>query len=68
MTREQAERCRKLMATVEDRNNEDFKTGVIDEIVNATYCIVAWDDDEGSMTICAMRNLVVQYPEQVEVA
>jgi hypothetical protein len=68
MTREQAKYCLTNNLTVEDPNAEDFRTGLVIEIVNAIYCIVSWDDDEGTLTICNMRDLVVQYPKQMEVA
>jgi hypothetical protein len=45
-------------APVEDRNDEDFKTGTIVEIVNERFAIVHWDDDEGTLAICEIRDLV----------
>jgi hypothetical protein len=68
MTREHAKHCLDHRLTVEDPNDENYRTGLIQEIVNAVYCIVLWDDSEGSMTIDKMRDLAVQYPEQLGAA
>ena len=68
MTREQARHCLSHSISVEDRHDEDFKTGLVVEVVNDSYCIVHWDDADGTLEICTLRNLVVQYPERLEVA
>jgi hypothetical protein len=68
MTRKQAIVCMCCEIPVENKNDEDLKTGLIQEVVNDRYCIVLWDEDEGILTIDETRNLVVQYPEQLEVA
>jgi hypothetical protein len=66
MTREQADKCRKFHITVEKPGDEDFKTGfVVAVFPHAETVIVEWDDD--TKTMIRLRDLAVQYPEQMEV-
>jgi len=57
MTRQHAIEFMRTKIPVEDRNDEDFKTGTIMEIVNERFAIVHWDDDEGALEICEIKNL-----------
>jgi hypothetical protein len=67
MTREQAVHCCKSHVTVEVPGDEALKTGfVVWVLERSDRAIVEWDDD--SRVIIALRDLVVQYPEQLEVA
>lgn len=67
MTREQADYCRKHHVTVEKPGDEDFKTGfVVGVFPYAETAIVEWDDD--TKVMIRLRDLVVQYPEQLAVA
>jgi hypothetical protein len=66
MTREQANHCRKHHVSVEVPGDEDFKTGFVIAVLapHHSSAIVTWDDD--TQTVVLLRNLVVQYPEQLE--
>lgn len=55
MTVDQARQAIAEGLDVEDRYDEDFRTGRIDEIVNSQFCIVDWDD--GTMGVSEMRVL-----------
>jgi hypothetical protein len=66
MTREQALHCSDCGLTVEVCDDENFKTGIILEVINSGYAIVQWDDPDGTEAAVALSDLVVQYPEQME--
>jgi hypothetical protein len=55
MTVDQAKQAVDEGFFVEDRYDEDFRTGRIEEVVNSTYCIVGWDD--GTLEINEIRTL-----------
>ena len=45
MTVDQAKHAVAEGLYVEDRYDEDFRTGQIEEVVNERFCIVVWDDE-----------------------
>jgi hypothetical protein len=68
MTREQAIICMNRETPVEDRNDEDFKTGIIVSVSPySDHAAVSWDTHhDGETETFTLRDLVVQYPEQME--
>lgn len=64
MTLDQARQCLAFGIWVEDRDDEDMKTGVIVRIT-AGYAFVRWDDDEGSVTPVAFSDLMPAYEEHM---
>lgn len=55
MTIDQAKHAVETGVCVEDRYDEDFRTGQINEVVNARFCIVTWDD--GTLGVSEIRVL-----------
>jgi len=55
MTIEQAKHAIDQGLNVEDRYDEDFRTGQINEVVNERFCIVTWDD--GTLGVNEIRTL-----------
>jgi hypothetical protein len=68
MTREQAIICINRKIAVEDRTDEDFRTGFIYCLSPYTdHAAVIYDDDnDGETETVLLRDLVVQYPEDLE--
>jgi hypothetical protein len=64
MTHEQAIVCNMRRIPVEDRHDENFRTGQVIEVAGA-HALVMWDD--GTFDACELIDLVaVQYPKDLE--
>jgi hypothetical protein len=70
MTRKQAITCMCREIPVENKNDEDFKTGIIVGVSPySDHAAVSWDTHhDGETETFTLRDLVMQYPEQLEVA
>jgi hypothetical protein len=68
MTRNQAIHCMHHSILVEDKDDEDYKTGIITSVSPYTdHAAVSWDTNhDGEIQTVELRYLVVQYPGDLE--